>query len=128
MLPLYEYVLNRSIKNIKFEFQKKCFTADPKERANPEDDVEGVKWFRKAAEQGHVKAQYNLGTMYVEGHGVPDNDVEAYAWFSVAATNGQEDLMGWLPEVKAKLTPEQLAAAEKRAAELTEQINANKAK
>ena len=26
----------------------------------PEDDATAVKWFTKAAEQGHAKAQYNL--------------------------------------------------------------------
>ena len=96
----------------------------------PEDYTEAAKWYRKAAEQGHVTAQWMLGGIYYPGEdeGVPDNDVEAYAWFSVAATNGQEDLMGWLPEVKAKLTPEQLTEGQKRVEELFEQINANKAK
>ena len=27
----------------------------------PEDDKEALKWYRLAAEQGHAKAQYNLG-------------------------------------------------------------------
>ena len=71
-----------------------------------------------------------LGSIYYQGEdeGVPDNDVEAYAWFSVAATNGEEDLMGWLPEVKAKLTPEQLTEGQKRVEEILEKLNANKAK
>ena len=29
--------------------------------ACPEDDATAVKWYTKAAEQGHAKAQYNLG-------------------------------------------------------------------
>ena len=58
----------------------------------------------------------------------PEDYVEAYAWWSVAATNGDERAKKNLPEAKADLTPEQLAAAEHRATELTEQINANKAK
>jgi uncharacterized protein len=33
----------------------------------PKDDAEAVKWFRKAAEQGHAKAQFNLGAMYDNG-------------------------------------------------------------
>jgi len=100
----------------------------------PEDYTEAAKWFRKAAEQGHAEAQYNLGVMYDSGDGVPKDDVEAYAWLSlsVTQTNGDEDmkeeLEKGLPELKAALAPEQLAAAEKRIAELTEQINANKAK
>ena len=27
-------------------------------------------WYRKAAEQGHADAQYNLGVMYYKGHGI----------------------------------------------------------
>lgn len=27
----------------------------------PQDDYEAVKWFRRAAKQGHVQAEYNLG-------------------------------------------------------------------
>ena len=30
----------------------------------PQDHAEAVKWYRKAADQGHAKAQYNLATMY----------------------------------------------------------------
>jgi TPR repeat protein len=35
------------------------------------DYAEALKWWRKAADQGHVGAQLDLGTMYREGHGVP---------------------------------------------------------
>ena len=87
--------------------------------------------FRRA-QQGDADAQYNLGVMYDDGEGVPKDEVEAYAWYSLAATNGdelmKEQLNEALPRMKAALAPEQLIAAEKRAAELTEQINANKAK
>ena len=82
----------------------------------------------KAAEQGDAIAQDDLGYMYEYGECVPVDKAEAYAWISVAATNGHEDAKERLPQVKAKLTPEQLIAAEKRIDELTKQINANKAK
>lgn len=29
----------------------------------PQDDAQALAWYRKAAEQGHAKAQYNLGVM-----------------------------------------------------------------
>ena len=35
-----------------------------------EDNVEAVKWYRKAADQGDAKAQYSLSGMYIEGRGV----------------------------------------------------------
>ena len=34
--------------------------------------AEAVKWYRKAAEQNHAEAQYNLGWIYYEGKGVSD--------------------------------------------------------
>ena len=94
----------------------------------PKDDTEALKWYRKAAEQGDAEAQSSLSGMYFFGIGVPQDYVEAYAWTSVAATNGGIAAKEGLPVAKAKLTPDQLAAAEKRIEELTEQINANKAK
>jgi TPR repeat protein len=47
-----------------------------------------MKWFRLAADQGHADAQYNLGLMYYNGHGVPKNYPEAAKWFRVAADQG----------------------------------------
>ena len=94
----------------------------------PKDDAEAVRWWRKAAEQGVVYAQFNLGTMYANGDGVPKDDAEAYAWYSIATKHSNEQAQEHVLKAKSKLTPEQLIAAEKRAAELTEQINANKAK
>ncbi len=34
------------------------------------DEVEAVKWYRKAAEQNDAQAQYNLGVCYADGQGV----------------------------------------------------------
>ena len=45
------------------------------------DEVEAVKWFRKAAEQNLAQAQYNLGACYDNGDGVAKDEVEAVKWF-----------------------------------------------
>ena len=50
-----------------------------------EDDVEAVKWYRKAAEQNYAPAQYNLGLCYDHGDGVAENQVEAVKWYRKAA-------------------------------------------
>ena len=34
------------------------------------DKAEALKWYRKAADQGHAKAQYALGWMFANGDGV----------------------------------------------------------
>src|ERR1041384_1231684 len=53
------------------------------------NEVEAVKWFRKAAEQNLAEAQCNLGVCYRDGQGVAPNYVEAATWFRKAA--GQND-------------------------------------
>ncbi len=50
-----------------------------------DDDFDAVK---KAAEQGHVDAQYNLGIMYANGEGVPQDYAEAARWYRQAAEQG----------------------------------------
>jgi clan AA aspartic protease (TIGR02281 family) len=57
-------------------------------RGVPKNDVEAVKWFRKAAEQGYAAGQTCLGVMYENGRGVPENDAEAARWFRKAAEQG----------------------------------------
>ena len=92
----------------------------------PRDDAEAVKWFRKAAKQGHARAQYNLGLMYADDEGVPQDDAEAYAWFAVAAANGYEHAKDNLAMVKSRLDQDQLAVAQQRATQLFEKINTKK--
>jgi Sel1 repeat len=50
-------------------------------RGVAKDEVEAVKWSRKAAEQNYARAQYNLGVYYAFGQGVAKDEVEAYRWF-----------------------------------------------
>ena len=51
----------------------------------PQDRTEAAAWFRKAAEQGIVRAQWRLGNMYAAGEGVPQDKAEAAAWLRKAA-------------------------------------------
>eukprot|EP00027_Filamoeba_sp_ATCC50430_P006030 CAMPEP_0168555470 /NCGR_PEP_ID=MMETSP0413-20121227/8354_1 /TAXON_ID=136452 /ORGANISM="Filamoeba nolandi, Strain NC-AS-23-1" /LENGTH=575 /DNA_ID=CAMNT_0008586327 /DNA_START=26 /DNA_END=1753 /DNA_ORIENTATION=- len=47
-----------------------------------------VKWFTKAAEKGHVRAQFCLGACYFDGKGMESSNVdEAIKWISKAAEN-----------------------------------------
>lgn len=43
--------------------------------------TEAMKWFQKAAEQGHAKAICNIGQLYELGCGVPQDQAEAEKWF-----------------------------------------------
>jgi len=49
------------------------------------DQVEAMKWYRKAAEQNYAKAQNSLGVCYEKGQGVTKNQAEALKWFRKAA-------------------------------------------
>ena len=54
-------------------------------RGVAKDEVEAVKWYRKAAEQNVAEAQNSLGTMYGRGLGVGKDYTEAAKWFRKAA-------------------------------------------
>jgi uncharacterized protein len=80
------------------------------------DYAEAVKWYRKAAELGEAEAQVNLGTMFSEGQGATRNYIEAYVWFSRSAAQGNERAKSNLDIIEKRMTPTQIAEAQKRAA------------
>lgn len=47
-----------------------------------------TKWYKMAAEKGHVSAQLNLGVIYNQGIGVKQNYEEAAKWYKKAAEQG----------------------------------------
>ena len=54
-------------------------------RGVQQDSTEAIKWLRKAAAEGHIKAQYNLGVIHAKGAGVEKNEKDAANWFYLAA-------------------------------------------
>jgi TPR repeat protein len=50
--------------------------------------AEAVEWYRRASDQGHALAQFNLALMYDKGQGVPQNDAAAVNWYRKAADQG----------------------------------------
>ena len=77
-----------------------------------ENGVEAMKWFRKAAEQGYAMVQVKLGFMYATGEGVAEDAIEAYKWFNLAAAQGYEDAETYKDILSARMTKEQIAAAQ----------------
>jgi TPR repeat protein len=57
-------------------------------KGEPQDYTEAVRWYRKAADQGYAKAQFNLSDMYRDGKGVPQDYAEAVRWCRKAAEQG----------------------------------------
>jgi len=83
----------------------------------PQDYAEAMKWTRLAAEQGYAWAQYNLGIMYDKGQGVPQDYIQAYMWASLAAAPGDEDAVEGLEVLGKKMSPDQIAQAQRLARE-----------
>ncbi len=52
------------------------------------DYATALQLWRPLAEQGHARAQVNLGHMYSKGRGVPLDDAEAVKWYRIAAEQG----------------------------------------
>lgn len=53
-----------------------------------DDEEDALKWYRKAAEQGHAEAQFELGGRYWIGWSVEKNAEEAAKWYQKAAEQG----------------------------------------
>jgi len=86
----------------------------------PEDYAKGAHWFTKAAKQGHVKAQYYRGAIYYQGTGVPEDYVLAYAWVNIAAAQGRADGKKAKAIIAKRMTPTQIAEAQKLSREIWE--------
>ena len=97
-----------------------------------QDSVQMAYWWHKAAEQGFAiaqydlgvaagngcaKAQYYLGLMYASGKGVPKDYVAAHMWFNLAAAQGDEDAAKHRDKLAEKMTPGQVAEAQRLARE-----------
>ena len=83
----------------------------------------GVKWYRKAAEQGHTEAQFSLGVCYGKGRGVAKDEIEAYAYYNLAGIT-DEDARNNLTLLENKMSRDEVAAAQKRTKELQKEIEA----
>jgi TPR repeat protein len=83
----------------------------------PQNYAEAVKWYRLATDQGSADAQYNLGGMYATGQGVQQNYVSAYMWLSLSATLGEQGAIKSRDLVAQRMTPAQIAEAQKLARE-----------
>jgi TPR repeat protein len=64
-------------------------------RGVTQNDVEAVKWLRKAAEQAQPLAQFDMGEIYRTGRGgVTPNDAEAVKWWQKSAEQGNAFAQG----------------------------------
>ena len=66
----------------------------------PKDPVKAVELFQKAADQGNVDAENNLGVMYFSGEGIARDTDKAKEWFAKAAAQGNADAKANLDAMK----------------------------
>lgn len=52
------------------------------------DEEAAAEWNKRAARQGHMIAQYNMGWAYANGRGVPWDEKKAIKWYTKAAQKG----------------------------------------
>ena len=83
-----------------------------------QDYAEAVKWYRLAAAQGDADAQFNLGVRYDNGQGVVQDYVRAHMWYNLGAVSGKAEYAAKNRDsIAAKMTPPQIAEAQKLARE-----------
>ena len=85
----------------------------------PQNYEEGARWPRLAADQGHPIAQSSLGSMYADGRGFPQDYVHAHMWLNLAAAQGNKFATTYRDDITRRMTPAQIAEAQKLAREWT---------
>ncbi|MBT7311435.1 sel1 repeat family protein, partial [bacterium] len=76
-------------------------------------------WYRKAAEQENVNAQFELGFMYALGNGVAQDYVLAHMWLNLSVAQGHKDAREGRDLVAERMTSEQIASAQRMAREFS---------
>ncbi len=95
-----------------------CTDFEPGEEAYDRGDyATALKEWRPLAEQGDAEAQFIMGGMYNLGQGVPQDDVQAHMWLSLAAAQGIENARKARDILAARMTPAQIAEAQRLARE-----------
>ena len=95
-------------------------------RGVPQDSAEAVRLWRLAAEQGAAHAQHKLGLSYYDGDGVPQDYLQAHMWLNLSASRitgdyrYREEVVRRRDDVAARMTPEQIAEAQRIAREWDE--------
>jgi GAF domain-containing protein len=81
----------------------------------PQDYAMAVRWFLRAAEQGHVGAQDTLGAYYWLGHGAPKDVTKAYFWSVLARAAGKDASKVRVAFMTSQLTRAQAQAIQREA-------------
>lgn len=69
------------------------------------DVARGVMCLKRAADQGHITAQFNIGVAFEQGHGVAKDERQAVEWYSKAAAQGHAAAKRELERLQATSLP-----------------------
>lgn len=68
---------------------------------------------KHAALAGNAEKQYELGVLYEYGFGLKSHRVPALAWYSIAAANGSKPAAAHRDAIKARMSKDEIAQAER---------------
>jgi TPR repeat protein len=85
-------------------------------------------WYRKAAKQGHNKAQSNLGLILGPEVDERERRLESLTWLLVATRKGEITAQKMLEQVREGVRPEDMAQAEQLVVELEKSLKMEKDK
>jgi TPR repeat protein len=60
-------------------------------RGEAQSNMEALRWYRAAANQGFAKAQFDMGYLYDTGTGIQQDFNEAKRWYDLASNKGSEE-------------------------------------
>ena len=83
-----------------------------------QDYAEALKWFTKAAKQGHALSQIFLGVIYYNGQGVTHDIVMSYMWVNLAVEQGYDGASTLRGILEREITLEQIAEARRLSREI----------
>jgi len=92
----------------------------------PADPAAAAGWFKRSADQGDASGMLGLATLCEAGRGVPKDVVQAAKWYTLASVDDgeyDEEMFAQAKKSKtaleAKMTPAQIAEADKLAQDFT---------
>ena len=88
-----------------------------------QDYATAAKWYRAAAVQGWVPAQYELALLYISGLGVPADKAEAYAWFQAAGNRGNDKGQQTAKALRASFNSLEYQAGQNKLVEILNSIH-----
>ena len=91
-------------------------------RGGSADAQTAISYYKYAAANGYVPAQYALGLLYANGSQVPRDVVEAHAWLSLAAGQKYEPAAGALQKLKEEMTLSDVDKARQKLIDLQKNV------